>query len=219
VSIGEKGQFALQMADDNTSDSLFVKARESNEAFADLYTSYHPAVVRYFERRTPNTDVAIDLTADNFGALFASIAGFHGTNEDQGRAWMWTIARNTLYAWYRRRSVEHRFCERVGVEPPIPGTDDYERVEELADCKEARLTMQRAFELLSPTDRTALTLHVIDELSYGQIAAKLGVSVAAARVRAWRARCKLLEIVHSVDVTDARTNPYTLAPAIRALTP
>lgn len=219
VSIGKSGRRALQMADDSTSDSLFVKARKSNDAFADLYTSYHAAVLRYFERRTPTADVAIDLAADTFGALFANIAEFHGTTEDQGRAWMWTIARNTLYSWYRRRSVEHRYYERVGIEPPVPGTDDYERVEELADCEEARLTMQRAFEMLSPTDRTALTLYVIDELSYGQIAAKLGVSVAAARIRAWRARCNLREIVNSVEVTDARAYPHPLAPATYAPTP
>lgn len=207
------------MADDNTSESLFVKARASNDAFADLYTSYHAAVLRYFERRTSNADVATDLAADTFGALFVNIAGFHGTTEDQGRAWMWTIARNTLYGWYRRRGVEHRFHERLGVDPPIPWTDNYERVEELADCEGARLAMQRAFEMLSPTDQTALTLHVIDELSYGQIAAKLGVSIAAVRIRAWRARCKLREIVNSVDVTDVRACPHPLALATRASLP
>jgi hypothetical protein len=46
---------------------------------------------------------------------------------------MWTIARNLLNDWYRRASVEKRYVERVGVEPRPLDSEEYERIEELAD--------------------------------------------------------------------------------------
>jgi RNA polymerase sigma factor (sigma-70 family) len=184
--------------------SLFVKAQESPSAFSEVYVAYHAAVLRYFARRTLDPDVAFDLMAETFADLFANITTWNVTAEEQGLALMWTVARRRLYDWYERGRVERRFHERVGVEPPVLGTEDYERIEELADFEGAKLMMQKAMEMLTPNYRQILTLRIVDELPYETIAESLGVTSAAARIRVSKARRKLAEIMDQLDTPDAK---------------
>ena len=44
--------------------------------------------------------------AETFVQMFASLDDFRGCTEDEGRAWMWTIARHQLYRWRERRQLE-----------------------------------------------------------------------------------------------------------------
>src|SRR4051794_16174259 len=94
----------------------FVQARADPTTFADVYLEYHDQVLRYFARRTFDPETAFDLMAETFAELFAHIDDFRGTDEDQGRAWMWAVARHQLYRWRERGVVERRSLERIGVE-------------------------------------------------------------------------------------------------------
>lgn len=184
--------------------SPFVTAQESRSAFSEVYVTYHAAVFRYFARRTLDPDVAFDLMAETFADLFANITTWNVTAEEQGLALMWTVARRRLYDWCERGRVERRFHERVGVEPPVLGTEDYERIEELVDFEGARRMMQTAMEMLTPNYRQILTLRIVDEMPYETIAENLGVTAAAARIRVSKARRKLAEIMDQLDRPGAR---------------
>src|SRR5690242_9317454 len=94
--------------------STFVRAREDPASFADVYVAYRAAVLRFFARRTPDPETAFDLMAETFAELLARIDEFRGATEEQGRAWMWTIARHQLYRWRERGVVERRSLERLG---------------------------------------------------------------------------------------------------------
>jgi RNA polymerase sigma-70 factor (ECF subfamily) len=50
-----------------------------------------------------------------------------------------------------------------------------------------------ALQQLSEMDRTVLLMRALDELPYEEIAATLGISVAAAKVKVHRARLKLMQ--------------------------
>jgi RNA polymerase sigma-70 factor (ECF subfamily) len=166
--------------------SGFVAAREDPATFADVYLDYHGPVLRYFARRTFDPETAFDLMAQTFAVLFAQIDDFRGETEEQGRAWMWTIARHQLSRWRRRGLVERRSLERLGVPIASLGPAEYERIEELADLQRLRPVLVRALEELGDDQRQALHERVVEQRAYEQIAFDAGVSAQVVRARVSR---------------------------------
>jgi RNA polymerase sigma factor (sigma-70 family) len=190
--------------------SRFVRAREDPTTFADVYIQYHAQVMRYFARRTRDRDTAFDLMAETFAELLARIDDFRGATEEQGRAWMWTVARHQLYRWRERGVVERRGLERLG-HPTTPGADDYERIEDLADLQRVLPRLADAFERLGADQRTALTLRVLEHRGYDEIARACGASEQAVRARVSRG---LRELGKSLAANSGTSSPDpTTAPS------
>jgi RNA polymerase sigma-70 factor (ECF subfamily) len=66
-----------------------------------------------------------------------------------------------------------------------------------------RVLVDRALRLLPPHQRLALVLYHFEELSYEQIAAELGASLAKIKTDIRRARAALLPLLHSTGVDAA----------------
>jgi RNA polymerase sigma factor (sigma-70 family) len=164
----------------------FVGAREDPSTFADVYVEYHEQVLRFFARRTFDPETAFDLMAETFAELFAHIDGFRGETEEQGRAWMWTVARHQLYRWRERGIVERRSIERLGVPIATLGQVEYERIEDLADLQRVRPQLEHALDQLGNEQREALRLRVLEHREYDDIAQQCGASPQVIRARVSR---------------------------------
>jgi RNA polymerase sigma factor (sigma-70 family) len=175
--------------------SAFVRARADPAAFADVYLEYHDHVLRYFARRTFDPETAFDLMAETFAELFAHIGDFRGETEEQGRAWMWTVARHQLYRWRERGIVERRSLERLGVGVATLGPAEYERIEELADLRRLAPLLERALDGLGEDQREALRLRILEGQEYDEIAAALGVSTQVVRARVSRGLRQLAQLL------------------------
>jgi RNA polymerase sigma factor (sigma-70 family) len=176
--------------------SLFVRAREKPEAFGDVYLAYYEPVLRFMARRTFDPEVAFDLMAETFTQMLANIHRFEGDTEAHGQKWMWTIARNQLYQWHESGRVEKRNWPRIKIDPGSPGSAELERIEELADLEPLRHRVRQALEGLAAEPRAVLTMRVINEWSYDEVAEELGVTINAARLRVSRA---LRELQKAID--------------------
>jgi RNA polymerase sigma factor (sigma-70 family) len=166
--------------------SGFVGAREDPSTFADVYVEYHEQVLRFFARRTFDPETAFDLMAETFAELFAHIDAFRGETEDQGRAWMWTVARHQLYRWRERGIVERRSLERLGAPIATMGQVEYERIEDLADLQRVRPQLKHALDQLGSEQREALRLRVLEHREYDDIAQQCGASPQVIRARVSR---------------------------------
>lgn len=112
------------MADVNTNefDEVLLRARQGAEwAIAELWRELHPRLLRYLRGVEPVA--AEDVEADTWLAAARDLATFEG-DDNQFRAWMFTIARNRLIDW-RRREARRR---TVAVTPDVlvehPADDD-----------------------------------------------------------------------------------------------
>jgi RNA polymerase sigma factor (sigma-70 family) len=199
--------------------SWFVRARENRARFADVYREYHQQVLRYFARRTSDPEIAFDLMAETFAELFAHIAEFRGATEEQGRAWMWTVARHQLYRWRERGVVERRGLERLGVLFAAFGPDEYERIEDLADLQRVRPQLADALDRLCADQRTALTLRVVEHRGYDEIALACGATEQVVRARVSRGLRELeksLAANSGPSAPDPTTAPSTIGGRARA---
>jgi RNA polymerase sigma-70 factor (ECF subfamily) len=192
------------------SESLFVRAREDPACFGDLYLAYRDVVMRYFARRVLDPELAFDLAADTFAELYAKRLHFRGACEEEGRAWMWAIARAQLAQWHRQGAVERRNLERVGIPVPSLGPQEYERIEELADLDRLKSVLNDAYSELTPRQRYVLGERVMRERSYEELARELETTTVAVRMTVSRALQQLARLVERRErLADEPRGPGT----------
>jgi RNA polymerase sigma-70 factor (ECF subfamily) len=164
-----------------TSDAgLLAAARTDPDAFRELYSRYAERIYGYFARRTSDADSAHDLTAETFAQAWLVRARFRDEAAGSAAPWLFGIARNVLLMSVRRGRLERRASERLGL---------LERAEEASCVRPSERWADGADELLDtlpPGQRDAVRLRVLHDLDYDQVAAALGTSPPAARVRVHR---------------------------------
>jgi RNA polymerase sigma factor (sigma-70 family) len=164
-----------------TDAQLIRAARTDAAAFRELYDRYADRVHGYHLRRTRDTHAAHDLTAETFAQAWLARRRFGDRAGGSAGPWLFGIARNLLAQSVRRRRIELRACERIGL---------LERLDEpraTAEPDEAWLDgLDEAMAELPASEREAVELRVVDGLPYDVVAADLSTSEGAARVRVAR---------------------------------
>jgi RNA polymerase sigma-70 factor (ECF subfamily) len=156
------------------------------ESFAPFYRRHAEPLLAYLARRVCDPDVALDLTAESFAQAFMGRKRFRGSTDAEAAAWLYGIARRQLALYFRKGEVERRAVRRLGIEVPRLDEDQYARLAELAELDDVRVALRVEIERLTPAQRDALRLRVIEELPYRDVAARLSISEGAARVRVAR---------------------------------
>jgi RNA polymerase sigma-70 factor (ECF subfamily) len=170
-----------------TDAALLAAARADPEAFRELYGRYADRIHRYFLRRTREAESAYDLTAETFAQAWVVRARFVDLADGSAAPWLYGIARNVLLMSVRRGELERGAAQRLGVLERLgrdgaaaaataaapPGTAWADGADELLDT-------------LPPSQREAVRLRVLEDLDYAEVAAQLGTSPSAARVRVHR---------------------------------
>jgi RNA polymerase sigma-70 factor (ECF subfamily) len=160
-----------------TDAELLAAARTDASAFRSLYDRYAARVLRYHERRTADADAAHDLTAETFAQAWLARGRFRDEAGGSAAPWLFAIARHVLLASVRRRKLEQTAARRLGLE----------RSGTAAEPEEAWLDgLDEALADLPEGQREAIRLRVVDDLEYDRVAASLGTTPEAARVRVHR---------------------------------
>jgi RNA polymerase sigma-70 factor (ECF subfamily) len=153
------------------------------ELFEDLYGECHGPVFGYVLRRTESPDDAADVIAETFLIAWRRLDVI--PLGEQRRLWLYGVARRVLAnhrrGQRRRSSLADRLRADLALTPRAP-----EHTGELAE-------LVAAYRRLSESDREVLALAGWEELDYAQIAAVLGCSRNAVRIRLHRARRRLAQ--------------------------
>jgi RNA polymerase sigma-70 factor (ECF subfamily) len=151
-----------------------------------LYRRYAPAVYRFALGLSGDPATAEDLVSETF---FRVLTRAPVIRTQTALAYLLTIARNAFLHGRRHRRRETPLPEVLP--DPSPGLpmqlDGRERLE----------AVLHVLGQLPEGERAALLLRLDQGLSYEEIAAALGISTGAAKVRVHRARLKLLGARHS----------------------
>lgn len=165
---------------------LLSRARSDPEAFAEFFDLHFDTILKYAVRRTYDADVALDLTAEIFAQAFLGRRRYRGSSDREALGWLYGIARRQLASYFRRSKVEQRALRRLEIEVPRLSDEERARLDELANLDELRQLVRTELARLSPEQRDALRLRVIEELPYADVAKALMISEPAARARVSR---------------------------------
>ena len=174
-------------AESLTDEELLEASATQPECFVSFYDRHAPGLLAFFARRTYDSQVAADLTAETFAQAFAGRARFRNPGPGAALAWLYTIGRRQLGRFVRRQRVERRWRESLGFESFTVAPDAIERAEELIDLEAVREQVAGALGRLNPELREAVTLRVIEGKPYADAARLAGCSEALLRQRVSRA--------------------------------
>ena len=163
------------------------------------------AIVQQHRRRVFNVaykfvgkhDEAEDLTQDIFLKLFKSLDTFDRRANFQ--TWLISVSRNLCIDHYRRVRKERETVDRdvdAGELTPASGELSPFVVLERSDRREL---LRRGLDGLAPTLRSAVMLRDIHELSYQEIADRLGVPEGTVKSRINRGRLELARQIRKVQ--------------------
>jgi RNA polymerase sigma-70 factor (ECF subfamily) len=179
---------------ERTDEELLALARQGEQdAFGD-FVRRHTATVHRWMVRAVGTEDADDMAQEIFVKAYRGLERFR--EDAPPRAWLAAIADNAVKNRYRSRSRFRRiFAGSTDAdperEPQAPGAGP----EDEARSGESRRVVAEALKLLPPDFRMPVVLRDIEEWSYEEIAASLGVPIGTVKSRIARGRGQLREIL------------------------
>lgn len=163
-------------------------ARESNQArwFAEELQPHEPALRAYLQARFPRLGDYDDIVQESYVRLLK----FQASGQVcYARALLFTTARNAALDLYRRRRVLPMEAltelKELSALEERPGTADQ------VDQRNEREVLAEAVRALPDRCRQVIMLRYLDDLSYKEIAAQLGISTETVKVHMAKAmrRC------------------------------
>lgn len=149
----------------------------------EVYLKFHDKVSGYIHNRVSNRQDAEDIVSLVFLKVYEKADTFVG--EDAGLStWIYTVTRNTLINYYKKRSVSLA-ADSATVDEADDSFDKEIELSELAD----------ALRLLDEQERDLIILHYHREMTIRQIAGMMGISYTSAKLLHKKALARLREIL------------------------
>lgn len=174
--------------------NLMKRARHDVNAFAPVYERYCQRIFAYCYRRVGNHQDAEDLTSQIFTRAIASLNGYRGGSP---AAWLFKIARNTVYNYYRDRTT---YVSLNDSEPEL--REDPHLLDSLI-MAESTAQLSELLEHLDDYQRDLLALKMSAGLSAKEIGEIVGKTSGAVRVEIHRIILQLREMVFQEENTNA----------------
>ena len=171
-------------------DTALVTAAQAGDeaAFAEIVKRHQRAVYRVAYGLTRNAADADDLAQETFVRAYQALGRFRAG--EPLHPWLSRIAVNLCYSLFRRRTRR----PETSIEPLVEAGHQWSAGEDPADEtaeRERAVHLEQAFAGLSQEHQAVLVLRVVQELSYEEIAAALGVPIGTVMSRLSRARAEL----------------------------
>jgi RNA polymerase sigma-70 factor (ECF subfamily) len=151
------------------------------EAFAELYRRHAVAVHSWLARRL--AWAASDLTAETFAQAWISRRRFRDRRNGTALPWLLGIAANLLRESARRDRIESKARQRLGLRLDLAAEDGYADVDARLS---PRAALAGALDDLPSHEREAVELRVVHGFGYPELAERLRIRPAAARLRVSR---------------------------------
>lgn len=152
--------------------------------FAEMHQRHFEEVYRFAYWLAGNPHDAADLASE---AFIRAWSGADAPRTATLKAYLFAIVRNLHRRQWRRSGGNESIDEAFPDPGPSPAV--------AAERKEELHRALSALNTLPELDRTLVLMRAQDGLSYEEMAAVTGLSVAAAKVRVFRARARLSQLL------------------------
>lgn len=170
----------------------FTPDGRQNLNFQEIVRPLEQSLRRYLEHYVGNKSVADDLLQETLLKINKGLASFEGRSSI--KTWAYAIA-NRVGADYLRHPMRQRkiveLDETEDVIDSNPGVDEQMIIGQMNAC------IRQVIDSLPAPYRTALILYDLEELTAKQTAEIIDCSLAAVKIRIYRARLRLKEALEN----------------------
>jgi RNA polymerase sigma-70 factor (ECF subfamily) len=149
------------------------------DAFETLFYMHQRTVFGWVLRIVRDRSAAEDVTVEAFWRMHRAHARFDSARGFE--PWARRVATHAALDWLRRRKPESSVAPEMWVNVAAPSTGD------AAVAADIRRKTEQAFGRLPPKLRVAALLAVVEERPHKEVAETLGITVAAVKLRVFRA--------------------------------
>jgi len=136
-----------------------------------IYNDYHNKVLGYLYSATKNPAITEDLCSNVFLKIISKLDSFDESKSSLS-TWIYNIARNTLYDYFRTR---HEICE-------LSDDIEYEDLDECSSHIEDLEILAQALAILEEDEYNVIYNKYYRQRSLKQIAEELGISYFRVRI-------------------------------------
>ncbi len=141
-----------------------------------LLEHYHRELLNFLNRQVNDRDTAADLVQESYVRVLA--AQHSGQAILNVRALLYRTARNLVVDQHRRTSVRRHDDLSAIAEEEQPRSPRHLQPDEALASRQVLRAYVSTIEQLPPRCREAFVLHVFDECTHAEIAARMGISVS-----------------------------------------
>ena len=146
----------------------------SDSEYHALFKQFYKPIRSFIYYRCGDVDMAEDLTQDVFVKLWENK---HKIDKRTVKAYLYTIAQNTTINQLKRNQLLYKFRK-------IPGRDrDGDTPEKLMEMQDYEQKLANVIALLPEGGREVFFMNRLEDLTYAEIAERLGLSVKAVEKR------------------------------------
>jgi RNA polymerase sigma-70 factor (ECF subfamily) len=149
----------------------------NEESFTELFLTLTPQLVSFFRSRGCARDLSEDLSQEVMLTVYRKAAQLR--DRTRFRAWLFTIARHTLYRHHGKHSLEMVTIDLQNI------------VDTTKPVGSSAFEFHRWMTFLESNEREALTLRFVEEWEYHEIAAAKAIPIGTVQWRVFNARKKL----------------------------
>ena len=184
---------------------LVAIGNDDADSFGVLYDRHAGRVYRHCARQLGTLQDAEDVTA----VVFLEAWRHRGTIRIvAGTALPWLLMTATNVSRNHRRSLRRYRQALSRLPPPEPASDPSEAIVERLAFEASGAPLTKALDSLSSTDRQVVSLCLVAELPYADVADVLGLSHSAVRSRLMRARRTLRAALTEAGISGAEEEDY-----------
>lgn len=187
--------------------SLAAARRGDRDAFATLVSPHTPRLQRVARRLTRSAEDAEDVCQESLLKAFTKLDQFAGTKieRDEFCAWLVKITANCAIDFLRHKQASRHIpldeCDHVHSKFHEAGVGGWGESPETSCTRQEQLRIiADAMAKLPAELRTVCLLRNMMELSTKEVAARLGISTIAVRLRLFRAHDQLRKILSKRSV-------------------
>ena len=172
-----------------------------DKAFNILVQKYQKNVHTLVWRRIGDFHYAEEITQDTFLQAYKKLSTLRDPHQFAG--WLYTIAHRLCIAWMRKQKPEMQSLS----DTPVKEVDNLAYARYVSEQRESEATERRyeiveeLLEKLPESERTAMALYYLGEMTAQEIGEFLGISVNTVSSRLHRAR-KRLQADQEVSIMD-----------------
>lgn len=172
----------------NEDHELIVRiAKGDKKAFELLLKKYEDLVFGVSMKLVKDRTKAEDMTQDTWMKVIKYSASY--SPYGSVKSWILQINRNLIMDYYREQK---KWKDSEDIET-LEISDENADLSEALDTEEKQKSFQKAFADLDEREKIVLTMVIVEEFSYAEIAQKLSLSVGAIKTIVFRAKKILKE--------------------------
>ena len=182
-------------------EEILRKSLENPSLFSLLVEKYQVPFLRKAQGIVHGKESAEDIVQETFTKIYLHADKFKKQEGIEFKSWAWRILVNTALTHYRKLKKtfgDVSYLDEILSEDKEGEQDPNLIVESALDKDDRMGLIKEAIEMLPPESADLVKAHYIEDRPYEEIAKKHGISVGALKMKLFRARKVLKELVKEI---------------------